>query len=69
MVADGQRLSAAEERKQAARMKGALGSRFHYAHKSVEKLVAGWPPFTPEQRQALALLFYPGDDAVNDGEG
>ena len=35
-------------------------SRYKYAEDRIRKIVDGWPPLTPAQRERLALLLNPG---------
>jgi hypothetical protein len=35
-------------------------ARYTYAQRRIKKIVDGWPPLTPGQREKLALLLHPG---------
>jgi hypothetical protein len=37
-----------------------LESRYRYAQDRVRKIVAAWPPLTPEQKSALAVIILSG---------
>jgi hypothetical protein len=42
---------------------GTRASRETYAARRIRKMVAGWPPFTDEQRAKLAAILWPGEDS------
>jgi hypothetical protein len=52
-----------EERRKATEP-ARLESRFRYAQDRVRKIVAAWPPLTPEQKSELAAILSGGGDAA-----
>jgi hypothetical protein len=43
-------------------------ARFTYAQRRIRKIVDGWPPLTPAQREALAQLLRPYA-GIGNGQG
>jgi hypothetical protein len=48
-----------EERREATEP-ARRAARYKYAEDRIRKIVDGWPPLTPAQRERLALLLRPG---------